>query len=379
MRVLMWFGCRLQLLGCDARQLSDALVSRTIEARGDVVTTPLSKELAVYARDALAKAVYDRLFTWLVHRLNRSLQPPVSARGAVMGILDIYGFEVFDKNSFEQFCINFCNEKLQQVFVELTLKSEQDEYLREGIEWEPVQYFDNKVICELIEQRHRGVIALLDEECLRPGDPTDLSLLAKLNEHLGGHPHFISHARADKKTQKTMAREEFRLVHYAGDVTYRIDGFLEKNNDLLFRDLREAMARSANSVTSATFPLAELSTKKRPETAVTQFKNSLNRLMDILMCKEPSYIRCIKPNDFQAAGVFNEEVVSHQVKYLGLMENLRVRRAGFAYRRPYEAFLGRYKSLCPATWPHYRGPAKQGVAELVRHLGYQQDDYRMGK
>lgn len=367
-----------ELLGCDARRLSEALVGRTIEARGDVVTSPLSKELALCARDALAKAVYDRLFSWLVKKLNLSLQPPAGVRTVVMGILDIYGFEVFQKNSFEQFCINFCNEKLQQVFVELTLKSEQAEYLREGIEWEPVQYFDNKVICELIEAKHRGMIALMDEECLRPGEPTDLSLLAKLNEHLDGHPHYVSHRRADKKTQKTMAREEFRLVHYAGDVTYAVEGFLEKNNDLLFRDLREVMAHSANSVTKSTFLVAELNTKRRPETAVTQFKNSLNKLMDILMCKEPSYIRCIKPNDFQAAGVFNEEVVSHQVKYLGLMENLRVRRAGFAYRRPYEAFLERYKSLCPSTWPNYRGPAKQGVSELVQHIGYKHDDYRLG-
>ncbi|XP_034239658.1 unconventional myosin IC isoform X2 [Thrips palmi] len=368
-----------ELLGCDARRLSEALVSRTIDAHGDKVTSPLSRDMAVYARDALAKAVYDRLFTWLVRRLNFSLQPPREERNdVVMGILDIYGFEVFQKNSFEQFCINFCNEKLQQVFVELTLKSEQDEYLREGIEWEAVTYFDNKVIIDLIEQRHRGLIALLDEECLRPGEPTDLSLLAKFNEHLDGHPHYVCHRTADKQTQKTMQREEFKLVHYAGDVTYRIDGFLEKNNDLLFRDLRETMTFSTNSVTQTTFPESELRTKKRPETAVTQFKNSLNRLMEILMCKEPSYIRCIKPNDFQAAGIFTEEVVIHQVKYLGLMENLRVRRAGFAYRRPYEAFLERYKSLCPATWPNYRGPAKDGVGTLVKHLGYQPDDFRMG-
>ncbi|XP_026275378.2 unconventional myosin IC isoform X2 [Frankliniella occidentalis] len=367
-----------ELLGCDARRLSDALVSRTIEARDDVVTSPLSKELAMCARDALAKAIYDRLFSWLVGRLNRSLQPPSNQKSVVMGILDIYGFEVFQKNGFEQFCINFCNEKLQQVFVELTLKSEQAEYLAEGIEWEHVKYFDNKVICELIEAKHRGVIALLDEECLRPGEPTDLSLLAKLNEHLGANPYYVSHQKAVRDKKKSMVREEFRLVHYAGDVTYAVEGFLERNNDLLFRDLREVMAHSSNSVTKTTFPVSELNTRKRPETAVTQFKNSLNRLMDILMCKEPSYIRCIKPNDFQSPDVFDEEVVSHQVKYLGLMENLRVRRAGFAYRRPYEAFLERYKSLCPSTWPNYRGPAKQGVSELVQHLNYQADDYRLG-
>lgn len=120
------------------------------------MTTPLNRDLAIYARDALAKAVYDRMFSWLVARLNSSLQPKEHRKNNVMGILDIYGFEIFKKNSFEQFCINFCNEKLQQLFIQLTLKSEQEEYLREGIEWEPVQYFNNKVICDLIEEKHKG-------------------------------------------------------------------------------------------------------------------------------------------------------------------------------------------------------------------------------
>lgn len=336
--------------------------------------------MAIYARDALAKAVYDRLFTWLVSRINTSLHAAhIAKKNSVMGILDIYGFEIFRKNSFEQFCINFCNEKLQQLFIELTLKQEQEEYLREGIEWEPVQYFDNKVICNLIEEKHKGIIALMDEECLRPGDPTDLSFLRKMNDNLGEHAHYICHSRASTTVQKTLGRDEFRLVHYAGDVTYNVHGFLDKNNDLLFRDLKEAMASCKNEIITKCFPSSDISSKKRPETAVTQFKNSLNNLMDILMCKEPSYIRCIKPNDMQAHGHFDVELVRHQVKYLGLMENLRVRRAGFAYRRTYELFLQRYKCLSRQTWPHYHGPAKEGVQILACELGYEKDDYRMGK
>lgn len=146
-----------KLLGVDPRQLGAAFTHRTIEARGDVVTTPLNRDLAIYARDALAKAVYDRMFSWLVARLNASLQPKDGRRHVVMGILDIYGFEIFKKNSFEQFCINFCNEKLQQLFIQLTLKQEQEEYLREGIEWEPVEYFNNKIICDLIEEKYKGL------------------------------------------------------------------------------------------------------------------------------------------------------------------------------------------------------------------------------
>ncbi|XP_017477184.1 PREDICTED: myosin-IB isoform X2 [Rhagoletis zephyria] len=369
-----------QLLGVSQNALTDALTNRTIDAQGDVVTSPLNRELSVYARDALAKAIYDRLFTWLVQRLNRSLQAKDlrDALNNVMGILDIYGFEIFKKNSFEQFCINFCNEKLQQLFIELTLKSEQDEYQREGIEWVPVEYFDNKVICNLIEEKYKGIISILDEECLRPGEPTDITFLAKLTDKLAAHPHYICHEKSSTLVQKTMGRDEFRLVHYAGDVTYNVNGFLDKNNDLLFRDLKETMSRAGNDIIRSCFPEGEYKNKKRPDTAITQFRNSLNNLMDILMCKEPSYIRCIKPNDQQQAGIFDDELVLHQVKYLGLMENLRVRRAGFAYRRTYETFLNRYKSLSKATWPNYKGSPKEGVRELVADLQYGPDDYRLG-
>jgi myosin-1 len=368
-----------KLLGCDAEKLKEALTHRTIETIRDVVTSPLSRELAIYARDALAKAVYDRLFTWLVHRLNTSLKARDTRSYNVMGILDIYGFEIFEKNSFEQLCINFCNEKLQQLFIELTLKSEQEEYLKEGIEWQNVEYFDNKVICDLIEEKHKGVIAFMDEECLRPGDSSDMTMLTKLAKNLNYHDHFISHKKADIKLQKIMGRDEFRLIHYAGAVTYNVRGFLEKNNDLLFRDLKETMSNSSNNIVQSVFSKEEQKSKKRPDTAITQFKNSVNNLMHILMDKEPSYIRCIKPNGDKKSGIFDEELVSHQVTYLGLMENLRVRRAGFAYRREYKLFLERYKSLSNQTWPNYFGNPKDGVQILVCALGYESDEYKMGK
>ncbi|XP_045772593.1 unconventional myosin IC isoform X2 [Maniola jurtina] len=368
-----------ELLKVSSSKLREALTSRTIEARGDVVTTPLDLEQAQYARDALAKAIYDKHFSWLVSRLNASLAPKhKDPRDSVIGILDIYGFEIFPKNSFEQFCINFCNEKLQQLFIQLTLKSEQEEYLREGIEWVPVEYFNNIIICDLIEERHRGIISILDDECLRPGDATDLSFLEKLSQRLDGHAHFKSHQKVDSKTQKIMGRDEFCLVHYAGEVTYNVNTFIEKNNDLLFRDLQSLMASSGNKIAGTCFKDLNLASKKRPETAITQFKNSLNELIKILSSKEPSYIRCIKPNDFKAPMSFDDKLVSHQVKYLGLMENLRVRRAGFAYRRTYEAFLERYKCLSPNTWPNFRGPPREGVQCLVETLKYEKEEYRMG-
>uniref|UniRef100_A0A673Z201 Myosin Ic, paralog a n=1 Tax=Salmo trutta TaxID=8032 RepID=A0A673Z201_SALTR len=293
--------------------------------------SPLSFEQAVAARDALAKAVYGRAFTWLVVKINQSLafKDDVynSSKGSssVIGLLDIYGFEVFQHNSFEQFCINYCNEKLQQLFIELTLKSEQEEYEAEGITWEPVKYFDNKIICDLVEEKHKGLISILDEECLRPGEPSDISFLEKLEDTLGGHAHFVTHKLANAKTRKAVSREEFKLIHYAGEVNYSVNGFLDKNKDLLYRNLKEF------DMSPLCFPL------------------------------------------------FDEALVRHQVKYLGLMENLRVRRAGFAYRRHYETFLQRYKSLCPGTWPNWQGRLADGVATLVQHLGYKPEEYKLGK
>lgn len=369
-----------KLLGCPEEVLEKALTSRTIEIRGDKVRTPLSSEQAIYVRDALAKAVYDRMFTWLVRRINTSLvNKSYRGKKTLMGLLDIYGFEIFESNSFEQFCINYCNEKLQQLFIELTLYEEQEEYRKEGIKWEKVEFFDNKIICDLIEARHQGIIALLDEECLRPGEASDLTFLDKMEKTIGEHAHFVSHATSGYSERKTIQREEFRLKHYAGDVTYCVNGFIDKNNDLLFRDLKEAMCNSTNCIMLEVFPKKEMQSLKRPDTAGTQFKTSLNNLMTILMCKQPSYVRCIKPNDSKKAAVFQDDLVRHQVKYLGLMENLRVRRAGFAYRRPFPFFLQRYKCLCPDTWPMWYDQPGEGVKKICEHLNYKPDEYRIGK
>uniref|UniRef100_A0A8C8GEU1 Myosin Ic, paralog a n=1 Tax=Oncorhynchus tshawytscha TaxID=74940 RepID=A0A8C8GEU1_ONCTS len=318
-----------KLLGVDGAALREALTHKKITAKGEEMISPLSFEQAVAARDALAKAVYGRTFTWLVVKINQSLafKDDVynSSKGSssVIGLLDIYGFEVFQHNSFEQFCINYCNEKLQQLFIELTLKSEQEEYEAEGITWEPVKYFDNKIICDLVEGKHKGLISILDEECLRPGEPSDISFLEKLEDTLGGHAHFVTHKLSNGKTRKAVSREEFKLIHYAGEVNYSVNGFLDKNKDLLYRNLKES--------------------------------------------------------DMSPLWRFDEALVRHQVKYLGLMENLRVRRAGFAYRRHYETFLQRYKSLCPRTWPNWQGRLADGVATLVQHLGYKPEEYKLGK
>ncbi|XP_018116432.2 unconventional myosin-Ih [Xenopus laevis] len=373
---LQWIS---KLLGVPVSILQEALTHKKIEARAEEVLSPLNLELAYYARDALAKAIYGRSFNWLVNKINSSLANKEPPKKTVIGLLDIYGFEVFETNSFEQFCINYCNEKLQQLFISMTLKAEQEEYEIEGIEWEPVQYFDNKIICDLIEEKYKGIIAIMDEECLRPGEATDLSFLAKLEEKVGDHPHLLTRKLADPVARKTIDWLDFRLIHYAGEVTYCAVGFLEKNNDLLYRNLKEVVLKSKNYILRDCFHSSELDNRRRPETVTTQFKNSLSSLIEILLLKEPTYIRCIKPNNNKQPGKFEDMIVRHQVKYLGLMEHLRVRRAGFAYRRKYEIFLERYKSLCPQTWPNWAGPAREGVEKLVKYLGYQPNEYKLGR
>ncbi|XP_027890197.1 unconventional myosin-Ih isoform X1 [Xiphophorus couchianus] len=393
------------LLGVDANNLKEGLTFRKIEAKTEQVLSPFTIDHAIYVRDALAKAIYGQTFTWLVNRINESMENKDSPRKTVIGLLDIYGFEVFYVNSFEQFCINYCNEKLQQLFIQLTLKAEQEEYEAEGIEWEPVQFFNNKIICDLVEEKHRGIISILDEECLRPGDATDLTFLDRLEEKMGNHPHFVTHRLADKMTRKTLERGDFRLLHYAGEVTYCVVGFLDKNNDLLYRNIKNLVCQSKNTIVRECFSAVDTTNKRRPETVATQFKNSLQKLTEMLMAKEAWYIRCLKSNESKQPGMsaqkrqrrliqstrlfydlchpitgqFDEALIRHQVKYLGLMEHLRVRRAGFAYRRKYEDFLKRYKPLCPATWPHWRGMPADGVEVLAQHLGYLPDEYKMGR
>ncbi|XP_049475139.1 unconventional myosin-Ih [Panthera uncia] len=368
-----------KLLGVHPSILLEALTHRKIEAKTEEVICPLTLELSVYARDAMAKAIYGRTFTWLVNKINSSLVNKDFTKKTVIGLLDIYGFEVFDKNGFEQFCINYCNEKLQQLLIERTLKAEQAEYEMEGIEWEPIQYFNNKIICDLVDERHKGIISILDEECIRPGPATDLSFLEKLEEKVGQHAHFQTRKLAGPKGRKRIGWMEFRLSHYAGEVTYCTKGFLEKNNDLLYRHLKEVLCSSKNRILKDCFLVAELENRRRPPTVGTQFKNSLSSLLEILISKEPSYIRCIKPNERKEPSKFDDLLIRHQIKYLGLMEHLRVRRAGFAHRRKYEHFLQRYKSLCPDTWPHWHGPPAEGVERLIQYIGYTPEEYKLGR
>uniref|UniRef100_A0A3Q1FQT9 Unconventional myosin-Ib n=1 Tax=Acanthochromis polyacanthus TaxID=80966 RepID=A0A3Q1FQT9_9TELE len=372
-----------ELLGIEQSVLERAFSYRTVEAKMEKVSTTLNVAQAYYARDALAKNLYSRLFTWLVTRINESIKAQAKTRHKVMGVLDIYGFEIFEDNSFEQFIINYCNEKLQQIFIELTLREEQEEYVREGIEWTNIEYFNNAVICDLIENNQNGILAMLDEECLRPGTVTDETFLDKLNTICAEHQHFESRLSKNSKflTDHSLPHNCFRIQHYAGKVLYRVESFVDKNNDLLYRDLSQAMYKANHSLIKQLFPEGNPAkvNLKRPPTAGSQFKTSVGTLMRNLQTKNPNYIRCIKPNDKKASHIFTDSLVCHQVRYLGLMENVRVRRAGYAFRQAYEPCLERYKMLCKKTWPHWNGPAREGVEVLMADLQVPAEEFSYGR
>uniref|UniRef100_A0A7M4ETI2 Unconventional myosin-Ia n=1 Tax=Crocodylus porosus TaxID=8502 RepID=A0A7M4ETI2_CROPO len=368
-----------ELIGLQESILEQALCSRTVEAKQEKVVTALSVAQGYFGRDALAKNIYSRLFDWLVTRINESIQV---RRRKVMGVLDIYGFEIFQDNSFEQFIINYCNEKLQQIFILMTLKEEQEEYFREGIKWTPVTFFDNSIICDLIESGKGGILVLLDEECLRPGTVSAATFLAKLDQAFGSHEHYESRkSQSDRHiTDTSLPSTCFRVHHYAGKVTYNATGFIEKNTDRLYRGLAQAMWQAKHTLLRSLFPDGDpkKASLKMPPTAGFQFKASINTLMKNLYSKNPNYIRCIKPNENQAPGQFTDELVRSQVRYLGLLENVRVRRAGYAYRQPYQPCLERYRLLSTHTWPRWTGTARDGVQALLSDLDIPPEELAYG-
>uniref|UniRef100_A0A6J0SJ89 Unconventional myosin-If n=1 Tax=Pogona vitticeps TaxID=103695 RepID=A0A6J0SJ89_9SAUR len=363
------------LLGIDKVRLNEKLTSRQMDSkwggRSESINVTLNVEQASYTRDALAKGLYSRVFDFLVESINRAMQKPYEEYS--IGVLDIYGFEIFQRNGFEQFCINFVNEKLQQIFIELTLKAEQEEYVQEGIKWTPIEYFNNKVVCDLIENKVNppGIMSVLDDVCATmhaKGDGADQTLLQKLQAAVGNHEHFNSSSSG------------FVIHHYAGKVSYEASGFCEKNRDVLFTDLIELMQSSEFPFIRMLFPEKLGAEKKgRPTTAGSKIKKQANDLVNTLMKCTPHYIRCIKPNETKRPRDWEESRVKHQVEYLGLKENIRVRRAGFAYRRLFQKFLQRYAILTTETWPRWRGDERQGVQHLLRSVNMDADQYQMGR
>ncbi|XP_029485091.1 unconventional myosin-Id-like [Oncorhynchus nerka] len=369
------------LLATKEENVEKALLYRTVATGRDVIDKQHTAQEASYGRDALAKAMYERMFCWIVGRINdvievKNYDAKVHGKNTVIGVLDIYGFEIFQNNSFEQFCINYCNEKLQQLFIQLVLRQEQEEYQREGIPWKHIDFFNNQIIVDLVELQHKGIFSVLDEACMNVGKVTDKVFLQGLNSKLANHAHYTS--RKLSPTDKSLEFDrDFRVRHYAGNVVYSVVGFIDKNKDTLFQDFKRLLYNSSNPVLKVMWPEGKLKiteVTKRPLTAATLFKNSMIALVENLACKEPYYVRCIKPNDVKSPLLFEHERCRHQVEYLGLLENVRVRRAGFANRQEYPRFLQRYKMISEFTWPNHDLPSeKEAVKKLLQGCGFEQD------
>ncbi|KIY50413.1 myosin-1 [Fistulina hepatica ATCC 64428] len=366
------------VLEVDDTSLMKVLTTRVMETqrggrRGSVYDVPLNPAQAAAGRDALAKAIYNNLFEWIVSRINISMKPRTTT-AQVIGILDIFGFEIFEDNSFEQLCINYVNEKLQQIFIELTLKTEQEEYVREQIKWTPIKYFNNKIVCDLIEERRPpGIFAALNDACATAhADPAaaDNSFVQRTSM-LSSNPHFEARGA------------QFLVRHYAGDVMYNVAGMTDKNKDALVKDLLELVTSGSNQFLQTIFPdRPDPNSKKRPPTAGDRIKVSAGALVDNLMKAQPSYIRTIKPNQNRSATEYDEKAILHQIKYLGLQENIRVRRAGFAYRNTFEKMVERFYLLSPNTsyageytWT---GDAKSGCQQILKDTGIAKDEWQMG-
>lgn len=327
------------LLMCDANCLRETLCTRIIVTREENITKTLDPESAVINRDALAKTIYSRLFDWLVEKINRSIGQDNESK-AQIGVLDIYGFESFQNNSFEQFCINLANEKLQQHFNQHVFKMEQEEYTKEAINWSYIEFIDNQDVLDLIEKKPLGIIALLDEACMFPKS-THETFSTKLFQNFRNNMRF---------RKPKLSTTDFTIAHYAGEVTYHTDLFLDKNRDYVVVEHQALLMSSKSPFVSGLFlSLAEDGSKSsyKFSSVATRFKQQLQSLMETLSTTEPHYIRCVKPNNDNKPGRFENPSVLHQLRCGGVLEAVRISCAGYPTRRTYDEFLDRFGLLAP--------------------------------
>jgi myosin heavy subunit len=374
-----------ELLGVPGIALKIAILSPKIKAGNEYVSKALNKAKASASRDALCKALYGRLFLWIVRKINQTLSHKEKT-ALWIGVLDISGFEIFQINSLEQLCINYTNEKLQQFFNHHMFTLEQEEYEREKIEWSFENYgMDLQDTIDLIEKKPMGIFPLLDEQTVFP-DADDTSFTKKLHITHDAHRNF---------RKPRFEANNFKILHYAGEVEYQTAGWLEKNRDPLEEDLSNLLKQSANNFICGLFdeglaptfasstPAKEeqgtstgsrrLSTGRQKGTGATfitvanQYKEQLSHLMDMLKSTNPHFIRCIIPNLQQRPGVIVDSLVLEQLKCNGVLEGIRIARKGWPNRLKYDEFLKRYFLLKPGATPTAASP-KDAVKDLVEHL-----------
>ncbi|KAL3517670.1 hypothetical protein ACH5RR_020259 [Cinchona calisaya] len=331
-----------ELLMCDPVALEDALLKRVMVTPEEVIKRSLDPDGAAVSRDGLAKTIYSRLFDWLVDKINVSIGQDPNSK-SLIGVLDIYGFESFKLNSFEQFCINFTNEKLQQHFNQHVFKMEQEEYTKEEIDWSYIEFVDNQDVLDLIEKKPGGIIALLDEACMFPKS-THETFSQKLYQTFKSHKRFI---------KPKLSRNGFTIDHYAGEVRYQSEQFLDKNKDYVVPEHQDLLTSSKCSFVAGLFPPLPVETTKSSNKSSkfssigSRFKLQLQQLMDTLNSTEPHYIRCVKPNNLLKPAVFENANIMQQLRCGGVLEAIRISCAGYPTRKTFFEFLHRFGILAP--------------------------------
>ncbi|XP_051568174.1 myosin-10-like isoform X1 [Myxocyprinus asiaticus] len=404
------------LLGMNVMEFTRAILSPRIKVGRDYVQKAQTKEQADFAVEALAKATYERLFRWLVHRINKALDRTKRQGASFIGILDIAGFEIFQLNSFEQLCINYTNEKLQQLFNHTMFILEQEEYQREGIEWSFIDFgLDLQPCIDLIERPANppGVLALLDEECWFP-KATDKTFVDKLVQEQGTHTKF-------QKPRQLKDKADFCIIHYAGRVDYKADEWLMKNMDPLNDNVATLLHQSTdkfvaelwkdeiqNFQRASFYDVSSLhespgevdrivgldqvagmnetafgatyKTKKGMFRTVGQlYKESLTKLMATLRNTNPNFVRCIIPNHEKRAGKLEPHLVLDQLRCNGVLEGIRICRQGFPNRIVFQEFRQRYEILTPSAIPKGFMDGKQACERMIRALELDPNLYRIGQ
>uniref|UniRef100_A0A673KVK5 Unconventional myosin-Vb-like n=1 Tax=Sinocyclocheilus rhinocerous TaxID=307959 RepID=A0A673KVK5_9TELE len=378
--------CRL--LGIEQEQMEHWLCRRKLVTTAETYVKNMSHAQAVNARDALAKHIYAHLFDWIVEHINKALHTSTKQHSFI-GVLDIYGFETFEINSFEQFCINYANEKLQQQFNSHVFKLEQEEYMKEQIPWTLIDFYDNQPCIDLIEAK-LGILDLLDEECKVPKG-TDQNWAQKL---------YGKHSNSGHFEKPRMSNRSFIVVHFADKVEYQCDGFLEKNRDTvyeeqinilkasqfqlvadLFHDGKDSgppTSKSSKINVRAAKPVPKGHNREHRKSVGTQFRNSLHLLMETLNATTPHYVRCIKPNDYKESFVFDSRRAVQQLRACGVLETIRISAAGYPSRWTYPDFFSRYRVLMTRK-DMTIGDKKQVCKNLLETLIKDPDKFQFGK
>ncbi|KAJ7426105.1 hypothetical protein WISP_19047 [Willisornis vidua] len=403
------FSIATKLLEVDSSELQNSLTNLSIIVRGESVSRPLNVAQAADGRDAFVKGIYGRIFLWIVNKINSAIFNPASEkhkdRRQSIGLLDIFGFENFSNNSFEQLCINIANEHLQQFFVHHVFKMEQEEYLAEHIAWNNIDFTDNRQALEIIALKPMNIISLIDEESRFPKG-TDATMLIKINSLHGKSKVYIP--------PKSVHDTKFGINHFAGVVFYESKDFLEKNRDTLSANVMQVVHSSKNKFLREIFQVETtpptlgrgtirhlgadqvykcgfllsrtpghgqgLDTTKRLSTLGGQFKQSLEKLMKILEQCQPYFIRCIKPNDYKKPLLFDRELCIKQLRYSGMMETIQIRKAGYPIRYTFEEFFERYRVLLPwSLRQQMKNDARQSCISISEAVLGKDESWQVGK